>query len=435
MKLDKSRQLRPRAHELIPGGAHTYAKGDDQYPENAPGFIARGQGSHVWDVDGNEYIEYGSGLRSVTLGHGYRPVVDAVCRVIRDGTNFVRPAAIEIEAAEKVLSLISTGEMIKFAKNGSDVTTAAVKLARAYTGRDLVAICAEHPFFSTDDWFIGATPMNAGIPHAISSMTLKFHYNDLDSVQRLFDEYPGKIACLFLEAETTTPPRDGFLHKLRDLCHRNGALMILDEMITGFRWHRSGAQGLYDIAPDLSCFGKALGNGMSVSALIGKREIMQLGGLSHDRQRVFLLSTTHGAETHHLAAAMAVVDAYQNNDVVGHMERAGTRLAAGVNEVVAELGLQDHFQLAGRVSNLVFATLDPQKQRSQPFRTLFLQEMAKQGILCPSFVVSYAHSDTDIDRTIEATRKALVVYQHALSDGIEKYLVGPSVKPVLRRYN
>lgn len=191
LRFDESKRLRERAHALIPGGAHTYAKGDDQYPEDAPGFIARGAGSHVWDVDGNEFIEYGSGLRSVTLGHAYPAVVEAALSAMRHGSNFVRPAPIEVEMAERFLEAVPGAEMVKFAKNGSDVTTAAVKLARAYTGRDLVAICAEHPFFSTDDWFIGTTPMDAGIPQNVAAQTLKFHYNDVGSVERLFAEFPA----------------------------------------------------------------------------------------------------------------------------------------------------------------------------------------------------------------------------------------------------
>ena len=165
VKRDNSRSaaLRPSAHRLIPGGCHTYAKGDDQYPEHAPAFIARGQGCHVWDVDGNEFIEYGMGLRAVTLGHAYKPVVEAAYRQMLLGANFTRPASVEIEAAERFLDVIEGPEMVKFAKNGSDVTTAAVKLARAYAGRDLIAICRDQPFFSTDDWFIGTTEMKSGI--------------------------------------------------------------------------------------------------------------------------------------------------------------------------------------------------------------------------------------------------------------------------------
>ena len=194
----RSRALREVAHALIPGGCHTYAKRDDQYPELAPGFVARGQGCHVWDVDGHEYVEYGMGLRAVTLGHGYRPVVDAAYRAMLNGMNFTRPSPLEVECAEALLDLIPHAEMVKFAKNGSDVTTAAVKLARAFTGRDIVAICAEHPFFSIDDWFIATTPMAAGIPQAIRELTDRFHYNDLASVQAVFDRHPGRVACLVM---------------------------------------------------------------------------------------------------------------------------------------------------------------------------------------------------------------------------------------------
>ncbi len=431
----KSKQLQAQAHLLIPGGAHTYAKGDDQYPELAPGFIDHGLGCHVWDVDGNEYIEYGMGLRSVTLGHAFAPVVEAAYREMLRGTNFTRPAAIEVEAAELLLDMVPGAEMVKFAKNGSDVTTAAVKLARASTGRDLVAICADQPFFSVDDWFIGSTAMPGGIPQAIRELTVKFHYNDLSSLAALFETYPGRIACVVMEAEAAEPPSAGYLPAVVDLCHRHGALFVLDEMITGFRWHNGGAQALYGITPDLSTFGKGIGNGFAVSALVGKREFMQLGGLLHDDERVFLLSTTHGAETQSLAAAMATMRTYCAHDVVGHMHRQGERLARGVRQAAAELGLDDYFQVAGRASNLIFITRDGDKNRSQPFRTLFMQETIRRGLLMPSFVISYAHSDADVDRTIEAVAESLVVYRRALEDGVEHYLIGRPVKPVFRSRN
>ena len=237
LEMSASRQLQKRAHELIPGGCHTYAKGDDQYPQIAPPFIARGSGCHVWDTDGNEYIEYGMGNRSVGLGHAYAPVVDAVRDELKRGCNFTRPSSIEVACAEQFLSLIDGAEMVKFCKDGSDATSAAVKTARAYTGRDMIACCGDHPFFSTDDWFIGTTAMNAGIPEAIKKLTVTFRYNDLNSVRALFEQYPGRIAAVILEAARVEEPRDNFLHKLKDLCHSHGALFILDEMITGFRWH------------------------------------------------------------------------------------------------------------------------------------------------------------------------------------------------------
>ena len=204
----------------------------------------RGKGCHVWDVDGNEYIEYGMGLRAVTLGHAYKPVNEAAYRQMQLGHNFIRPSPVEVECAEEFLSMIPGAEMVKFGKNGSDVTNAAVKLARAYTGRDLIAICGDHAFFSVDDWFIGTTAMSAGIPKAIQNLTVKFRYNDIKSVQALFDQYPNQIACVILEPEKDMPPVDKFLQKLKDLCEKHGAVFILDEMITGFRWHNGGGQGL-----------------------------------------------------------------------------------------------------------------------------------------------------------------------------------------------
>jgi glutamate-1-semialdehyde 2,1-aminomutase len=434
MNFERSKFLQQKSHALIPGGAHTYAKGDDQYPVEAPAFLVRGEGCHVWDVDGNEFIEYGMGLRSVTLGHAYPPVVEAAYRQMLLGENYTRPSALEVDCAEQFLRLIEGADMVKFAKNGSDVTTAAVKLARAFTGRDLVAICIDHPFFSTDDWFIGTTAMNAGIPQAIQDLTVKFHFNDLQSVRELFEAYPGQIACLVMEAETAVAPVGEFLSETLRLCHEHGALLILDEIITGFRWHVGGAQKMYDIVPDLSTFGKALGNGFSISALAGKREIMELGGLQHEKERVFLLSQTHGAENHVLAAARATMCVYEREPVIETLDRQGKRLAAGVSQVIESNSVGGYFELAGRPCNLIFMTRDQEKNRSQPFRTLFLQEIIRRGIIGPSLVVSYSHSDEAIDRTVEAIDGALGVYARALDEGVEKYLTGRPVQPVMRKF-
>ena len=431
----RSRALQPKAHRLIPGGSHTYAKGDDQYPEQAPAFIVRGKGCHVWDLDGNEFIEYGMGLRAVTLGHAFLPVVEAAYQQMQLGINFTRPAKIEVDLAEAMLGVIDGVDMVKFAKNGSDVTTAAVKLARAYTGRDLIAICGDQPFFSINDWFIGTTEMNAGIPQAIPQMTLKFRYNDLESLRKLFDQYPDQIACVMMEAETTNPPAAGYLNQVKELCEERGAVLIFDEMITGFRWHLGGAQKFHGVVPHLSTFGKAMGNGFAISALVGKREIMRLGGLDHDQRRVFLLSTTHGAETHALAASLETIRTYREQNVVDFLWRQGERLRALVSQSIAENRLDGFFELIGRPCNLVFGTRDQDHNRSQAFRTLFLQELIRRGVIAPSFVVSFSHSDTDIERTAEAVYEAHVVYRKALDEGIEKYLEGRPVKPVDRRYN
>jgi glutamate-1-semialdehyde 2,1-aminomutase len=435
-RFGRSRDLQSRAHQIIPGGCHTYSKGDDQYPVLAPGFIVRGLGSHVWDADGNEYIEYGMGNRTVTLGHAYPPVVAAAREELARGCNFTRPSPIEVACAEQFLSMIDGAEMVKFCKDGSDADSGAVRIARAYTGRDFIAICADHPFFSVDDWFIGTTAMNAGVPEAVRALTLKFRYNDIASAKALFDQYPGRIAAFILEPARLDEPKDNFLHELQRLCHANGALLIFDEMITGFRWHNGGAQKVYGIVPDLSCWGKALANGFSVSALAGRREFMRLGGLYHyDKPRVFLLSTTHGAETHGLAAAIATMKVYQSEPVIEHLYRQGTRLKTEVEQVIRRHGLSDHVQIMGRPCNLIYTTLDQNRKPSQHFRALFLQETLARGIIMPSLVVSYSHSDEDIDRTVEAIDGALAIYRRALEHGVEKYLVGRPTEIVYRRYN
>lgn len=435
MDFSKSRALQPTAHRLIPGGAHTYAKGDDQYPEQAPGFIVRGKGCHAWDLDGNEFIEYGMGLRAVTLGHAYEPVVEAAYKQMQQGTNFTRPAKIEIDLAEAMLDVIHGADMVKFSKNGSDATTAAIKLARAYTGRDLVAVCGDQPFFSTDDWFIGTTEMNTGIPKAITDMTLKFRYNDLESLRNLLEQNSKKIACVMLEPETGTVPAPDYLKQAKALCEAHGVVFILDETITGFRWHLNGAQKFYDVVPHMSIFGKAMGNGFAIAALVGKREIMELGGLEHKKERVFLLSTTHGAETHSLAAALETIRIYRERNVVDFLWKQGERLRSQVNQSIAEHHLQGFFEVAGRPCNLIFATYDQDKKRSQIFRTLFMQELIRRRVIGPSFVVSFSHSDEDIDSTAQVVHKALGIYRKAIDEGAEKYLEGRPVKPVFRKYN
>ncbi|MDX3973397.1 glutamate-1-semialdehyde 2,1-aminomutase [Shinella sp.] len=431
-----SDRLRRRAHWVIPGGAHTYAKGDDQYPVLSPGFIVSGHGCHVFDVDGNAYIEYGMGNRAVGLGHAYPPVVDAVARQLGHGCNFTRPASIEVECASAFLQMIPGADMVKFCKDGSDATSAAVRLARAATGRDYIARCQDHPFFSTDDWFIGTTEMNAGIPEAVRDLTLGFRYNDIDDARDLFARHPGRIAAFILEASRGDDPAEGYLHALQELCHQNGALFILDEMITGFRWARGGAQEYYGLRPDLSCFGKALGNGFAISALAGRREFMELGGIEQvARPRVFLLSTTHGAETHAMAAAIATMHVYAEEPVIARLRRQGLRLKAGIEQAIVYHGLQRFVSVAGHPACLSYATRGPEGTPSQAFRTLLLQETIRRGVLAPSLVVSYTHGDDEIDQTIAAFDAALGVYRLALEHGIENYLVGRPSDVVFRRYN
>lgn len=429
----RSMHVTKQLEHVVPGGAHTYAKGADQYPEGMAPVIDHGRGSRVWDVDGNCYLEFGSGLRSVALGHRHPRVETAVRRTLEMGTNFVRPSRLDLEAAETLLSVVPAAEMVKFAKNGSDATTAAVRLARAATGRDIVAICRDQPFFSTDDWFIGSSRMPAGIPASVRELTVRFAYNDLADLERLLEERRGEVACVVLEGVSAqNEPQPDFLPGVRRLCNKHGALMVLDEIINGFRVALAGSQELFGIEPDLSTFGKALGNGFAVSALLGRREYMTLGGYGHGAERVFLLSTTHGAETHALAAAIAVVETYRSEPIIETLTQLGQRLTAGVNAATRAAGVEQHVILTGRPANLVYGTLDPDGVPSQEYRTLFLQELLKRGVLAPSFVLSAAFTEDDIDTVVAVVYEACSVYRRALDEGISRYLVGRPVRPAIR---
>jgi glutamate-1-semialdehyde 2,1-aminomutase len=296
-------------------------------------------------------------------------------------------------------------------------------------------MCGTQPFFSVDDWFIGVTPVATGVPAAVRALTRRFPFNDLPATRAMLEAEPGGFAALILEPATYIEPDPGYLDGLRDLCHEHGTLLVFDETITGFRWHLRGSQGVYGVEPDLAVFGKGMGNGFPIAALVGRRELMAQGGLDHVRDRVFLLSYTHGAETVGLAAAEAVMGIYEREDVVGRLYTLGDRLRRGVDDVTRAAGVQDHVRAIGRSCNLVYQTLDEQGHPSQPFRTLFLQELVTRGVLAPSFVVGAAHSDADIDLAIELVGQAATVYRRALDEGVGRYLRGRPVQPVMRTLN
>jgi glutamate-1-semialdehyde 2,1-aminomutase len=429
---ERSNALQARLHDVVPGGAHTFAKGSDQYPEGMAPVLARGHGARVWDVDGNEFVEYGMGMRAVTLGHGYAPVLDAVRAALLDGVSFTRPTELELAAAEDFLRVVPGADMVKFCKNASDATSAALRLARAATGREVVAMCRDQPYFSSQDWFVGTLPISTGVPEAVRSLVRGFPYDDLAAVAEILAAEP--VAAVILEAASAlAEPSPGYLAGLKELCERHGTVLIFDETITGFRWAAGGAQAVYGLTPDLSTWGKAMGNGFSIAALAGRRDLMELGGLRTDRPRAFLLSSTNGAEATGLAAFRAVVRAYADTDPVAVMERQGRALADGVNAAAAEAGISGFLSVLGRPSCQIFRTADATGTPSQAMRTLFLQEILRRGVLGQSYVISAAHTDIDVEQTVEAARAATVVYRKALETGRpEELFTGRPVAPAHR---
>lgn len=433
---EKSRQFSARVHDLIPGGAHTYSKGDDQFPFNAPGAITHGKGARVWDLDGNEFIDCSMGLTSVCIGHGYEPVAQAVCEAAFRGTNFQRPAAIELEAAQTFLETVQSGDMVKFAKNGSTVTTAAVKLARAFTGRNRVALAREHNFFSYDDWFIVTTPCDRGIPERVRAMTATFSYNNYESVEALFADNDHDIACLIMEPVKFDPPKDNFLHKVAALCKERGVLLILDEMISGFKWSLNGASNYYGVKPDMTTWGKGIANGFSACALTGRADIMELGGIRREGDaKLFLISTTHGAETTGLAAMIATIKAYKQHNMIESNWARGEALKLRLEQIVRKHGLENALQLVGYPCLFVLVCRNPAGVPDDAYRTLMMQEMIAQGVLFQGlFYPTWSHQQPEMDHLAMAFDESCAIYRKAVDAGTtDNLLVGRPAKAVFRK--
>lgn len=433
--MTKNEEYGKKAHLLIPAGAHTYSRTDEVFPENAPRIIERSKGVYTWDVDGNKYIDYGMACRSVTVGYNYDRISQAAIRQIENGNTASKASKIEVEAAEAMCSLFPWVDMVKFAKNGSTVTTAATKLARAYTGRKYIARCREHAFFSYDDWFIGSTVVSAGIPQEIQDLTLQFSFNDIESVRTLFEQKGKEIAALIMEPCDTEEPRDNFLQKVRKLCDQYGVVYILDEMITGFRWDLRGACQYYGVEPDLVTFGKGMANGFSVAALGGKREIMELGGLIPDKERVFLVSTTHGAEMSSLGALVETISVYEELKVTDQIWKMGNMLVDGIRSIAKEFSLEDYIYTEGANCSPNLVVCGKDKKSSFEYRTVFGQEMINNGVLMPYIAIAYEHTEKEIDTTLEAVRKAMSVYADALNGDVDKFIYGNVIKPVFRKFN
>ncbi len=432
----KSDEHRSIIHSLIPGGAHTYSKGDDQFPVRSPAAIARGKGSQVWDIDGNQFLDCSMGLTSVSLGHAFEPVLARVRAEIENGCNFQRPSVIEREMAEAFLATVPGHDMIKFAKNGSTATTAAVKLARAYTGRDMIAIPMDHPFYSYDDWFIGRTQCAKGVPGPIAALSVAFDSRDLSTLEAAFDKYPNRIACVISEPERPLPMAPNFLQEIVRISHKHGAIYIQDEMITGYKRAFPGAMTVSGVLPDLATWGKGIANGFSFCALTGKREIMELGGIkSEGKEKVFLISTTHGGETHAIAAALATLEVFAKSRVVEHNHGIGKKLIVASEEMIAKAGLADAVKVADCEWMPVFQFRDRTGTPSDGLRTLMMQEMLARGVLFQgAFVPCFSHSGEDVAYFGEALRESLEVYAQALETGFEELLSGPAAKPVFRKY-
>ena len=405
-----------RAEQTIPLGSQTFSKSRTQYPVGiSPLYADRAKGAYLWDIDNNKYVDLVSSLASITLGYGDKRVNNVVSSQLRKAVSMSLPGILEAEVAELICQIVPSAEMVRFGKNGTDATSAAVRLARAYTGRDHVLVCGYHGW---QDWYIASTSRNKGIPDSVSSLTHKFNYNDKESITDLFTRYPNQIAAVIMEPMNVEFPKEGYLGFIRELTKTNGAVLIFDETITGFRVAPGGAQELFGVTPDLSTFGKGMANGFPLSAVVGKREIMM------EMEEIFF-SGTFGGELLSLAAAKYVLQKHLNTDVTNELSKIGANLSSKIENLVSEYKLQKILTFSGHNSWRFLNWAPDMGYEVSELKTLFMQEMFEAGVLILStHNVTLAHTPKVLNEVEVAYRKAL----ESISLGIEKNTLLSSLK-------
>lgn len=425
MKFDRSMELFKKATVLIPSRTQTFSKGWTQYPFGvSPIFLSRADKGHVWDVDGNEFIDWPMALGPIILGHNYPAVNEAVKQQMEKGIAFSLPHEKELELAEKINEWLPYAGMVRFGKNGSDVTSGAVRAARAYTGKDIILCCGYHGW---QDWYIGTTTRSAGIPKAVRDLTIPFPYDNIMALEMKLKEYEGQVAAIIMEPVGVVFPSKDYLHKVRELVHAHNALLIFDECWTGFRLHKQGAYGYFGVSPDIACFGKALGNGFPISAVVGRSEVMEVF------DDIFF-SFTFGGDAIGLTAALAVLKILDEYPVLETIERLGKSLMEGINQIIKECELQEYMGLQGYPARNVM-TFANDGHDGLLLKSVIQQEAIKQGILCSGYhVVTYSHTNKDVKDTLLAYKNVFSnIRNHLNSNSLDTLLEGKMVMPVFRK--
>lgn len=420
---NNSQILLKRALKTIPLGSQTFSKSYIQYPENtSPMFLTHGEGSRVWDVDGNEYIDLVSGLLPNVLGYNDPDVNYAIQTQLQKGISFSLSTDLEMQLAEKLCEIIPSAEKVRFAKNGTDVTSAAIRVARAFTGRDKVILCGYHGW---QDWSIGTTTRNKGVPKLVSELSVSVPYNNLSRIEELLKS--EEFSCVIMEPCNSEAPFDGYLQSVKDFCERYGSLFIFDEVITGFRFALGGAQEYFNITPHLSCFGKGMGNGMPISAIVGRNDVMR------EMEEIFF-SGTFGGETLSLAASLATIEKIQKHDVIDYLWSFGQNLADSVKQLIIKYDLEKAINLCGYAPWKIFQFLDHTNATAFEIKTLFIQEMIKRGILInSSFNINFAHGNLEKYKILKAIEEVFCIMSEGLQNGqlIQK-LKSPAIKPLFK---
>jgi glutamate-1-semialdehyde aminotransferase len=423
--LKNSNSLFERSKKVIPGACQTFSKGYTQYVQGvAPIFLERGKGCKVWDVDGNEYIDYVQGLLPNILGYANSRVNDAAFAELQKGHSFSMPTEIEVRLAEKLCSLIPCAEMVRFGKNGSDVTAAAVRAARAYTKRDVIAVCGYHGW---QDWYIGSTPRNLGVPKRVRELTVTFTYNDIASLEKCFEEHKDDIAAVVMEPMNFAFPEDGFLEQVKHITHKNGSLLVFDEICSGWHFGIGGAQKFFGVIPDMAAFGKAMANGYPISAVVGRRDVMQTF------ENIFF-SGTFGGETASMGAALETIKILEEENVIEKLWNRGERLRDAFEQITKEANIEHHLRIMGIPAWTLIQFKDFDGKDSFEIRSYFQQECIKRGLLLlATHNMCYAHTEDIIDYTIQVYREIIPLLADAIyNNDIPKRMEGQIIQPIFK---
>jgi len=421
----QSNDMLNRAEKVIPLGSQTFSKSKVAYPANvAPMFITHGDGCQVWDVDGNQYTDFVSGLLSVSIGYKNPIVNQAVIDQLQNGVTFSLPHELETQVAEKLVSLIPCAEMVRFGKNGSDATSAAIRLARAFTQKEHVAVCGYHGW---QDWYIGSTTRDLGVPKATKALTHAFKYNDIDSLKRLFEQLPNDIAAVIMEPMNVEYPAPNFLQDVQQLCEQYGTLLVFDETITGFRFALGGAQQLFEVTPDLATFGKGMANGFPISAVVGRKDVMA-------KMEDIFYSGTFAGETMSLAATNAVLDLLTSEDVLAHIHQMGTLLITELQQLIEDNNASHFLSVSGHPSWSFLHIAATEHYDVMTIKSLYLQEMLANGILInASHNLSYAHKESDIRQLLAVYSKVIPTLVEVTNNrSLEQQLQGDVMQPVFK---
>lgn len=444
LNITKSNKIFNNAKKLIPGGSQTFSKSPSQFVQNfSPKYLRKGKGSEVWDVDGNKFIDYVMGCHPLILGYSDKDVNDAVKKQLDLGSTFSLMNELEVDVSKLLVDSIPSAEMVRFGKNGADATTIGVKIARALTKRDHIAFCGYHGWH---DWFVATTDLNEGVPKFNEKLAHKFVYNDLDSLEKIFKKYKDKIAIVILEPLTVLKPKcygqincknkkcikacsNNFLTEVKKMTHKYGALLMFDEIISGFRFSFGGAQELLNVTPDLSAFAKAMSNGVPISAIVGKKEYMEC------LNKVFF-SFTYGGDCIGLSAAKACIPKIKEKNVIDHLDKMGTYLKHEINSFAKELNIDTFIECIGYPCRSIIRFNGNGKVDELILKSFFQQELLKRGVLWAAYhAISWSHKKKHIIHTINSFKETMELFSYAIKKNIkiESLLEGPPVEPVFRK--